>query len=199
MADKFAPTDIHIHPLIAGRWSPRAYADRPVSPDDVRALVQAARWAPSAFNGQPWRFLILEKGTNAVAFDRGFRTLVPFNQSWNKNAQVLIVVLADTLNFKGDVNRTAHYDAGASALALLLEAHARGLAAHSMSGFDAPALLAGFGIDKRYVPLAMISVAHHGDPGDLPVDLGERERAPRQRRPLGEIAHFGKWTNEGEI
>lgn len=194
MIHRLAPADIDIHPLLAGRWSPRAYADRPVSHRDVLALLEAARWAPSAFNVQPWRFLVLEKSADAVAFDRGFNTLVPFNQAWNRNAQVLIVVLADSLNSRGDINPTASFDAGAAAFALLLEAHARELAAHAMSGFDSRALQDIFRIGEQYMPLAVISVAHHGEPGGLPEDLTARERSPRRRLQIDEIAHFSKWT-----
>jgi nitroreductase len=195
MTHRPAPTDIDIHPLLAGRWSPRAYGERPVAHEDVLALLEAARWAPSAYNGQPWRFLVFEKGGNADAFERAFATLVPFNQTWNRHAQVLIAVLADTLNAKGEVNPNANYDTGAAALALLLEAHARGLAAHSMSGFDASALRDTFGIAQRYTPLAVISVAHHGDAGVLPEALAEREQAPRKRLPVVGIAQFGAWEN----
>ena len=197
MTHRPAPTDIDIHPLLAGRWSPRAYSGQPVAHADVLALLEAARWAPSAYNVQPWRFLVLEKGEDAAAFERAFATLVPFNQSWNLHAQVLIAVLADTLNAKGEVNPNASYDAGAAALALLLEAHTRGLAAHSMSGFDAKALGDTFGVAERYAPLAVISVAHHGDAAALPEALAERERAPRRRLPIGEIAQFGAWKNAG--
>ncbi|WP_250507765.1 nitroreductase family protein [Caballeronia sp. GAFFF3] len=190
-----APTDIDIHPLLAGRWSPRAYGEQPVAHADVLALLEAARWAPSAYNVQPWRFLVFEKTRNAAAFEDAFATLVPFNQTWNRNAQVLIAVLADTLNAKGEVNPNASYDTGAAALALLLEAHARGLAAHSMSGFDAKALRDAFGIAERCTPLAVISVAHHGDVGVLSDALAEREQAPRKRLPVVDIAQFGGWKN----
>ncbi|WP_321795035.1 nitroreductase family protein [Caballeronia sp. J97] len=197
MTHRPAPTDIDIHPLLAGRWSPRAYGEQPVAHTDVLALLEAARWAPSAYNVQPWRFLVFERGGNAAAFEDAFATLVPFNQTWNEHAQVLIAVLADTLNAKGESNANASYDTGAAALALLLEAHARGLAAHSMSGFDASALRNKFGIAERYTPLAVISVAHHGDAGVLSEALAEREQAPRKRLPVGDIARFGAWKNAG--
>jgi nitroreductase len=193
MTHRPAPTDIPIHPLIAGRWSPRAYADRGVAHAQVIALLEAARWAPSAYNVQPWRFVVFEKSQDADAFGRAFATLVPFNQSWNAHAQVLIAVFADTLTAKGTVNASASYDAGAAAMALLLQAHAQGLAAHSMSGFDGDALREAFAVPERFVPLAVISIAHHGDLQALPEALAEREQAPRARLELGEIAYFGEW------
>lgn len=105
MTHRPAPTDIDIHPLLAGRWSPRAYAQQPVAHEQVVAVLEAARWAPSAYNVQPWRFVVFEKGQDAAAFERAFATLVPFNQSWNAHAQVLIAVLADTLTAKGTINQ----------------------------------------------------------------------------------------------
>lgn len=155
-------------------------------------LLEAARWAPSAYNLQPWRFAVFEKSADGDAFERAFSTLVPFNQSWNANAQVLIAVLADTLTSKGTPNPTASYDAGAAGMALLLQAHALGFAAHAMSGLDVAALRASFEIAERYAVLSIISVAHHGDAVSLPADLAERERAPRTRLPIDDVVGFGR-------
>ncbi|MDR5784648.1 nitroreductase family protein [Caballeronia sp. LZ065] len=193
MTHRPAPADTAIHPLIAGRWSPRAYADRPVGHAEVMSLLEAARWAPSAFNAQPWRFVVFEKAVDSAAFERAFGTLISFNQSWNTHAQVLIAVLADTLTSKGAENPSASYDAGAAAMALLLQASAQGLAAHAMSGLDADAFRAAFALPARFKVLSMISVAHHGDAQSLPAALAEREHAPRARLPLGQIAQFGGW------
>ncbi|SAK68476.1 nitroreductase [Caballeronia catudaia] len=193
MTHRPAPTDIAIHPLIAGRWSPRAYADRPVAHAQVVALLEAARWAPSAYNAQPWRFVVFEKSRDADAFARAFSFLVPFNQTWNANAQVLIVVLADTLNAKGEPVPNASYDAGAAAMAILLQAHAQDLAAHAMSGFDANGFEKTFAIPERLTALSVISVAHHGDARALPSALAERELAPRARLSLEDIVQFGGW------
>ncbi|SAK96606.1 oxidoreductase [Caballeronia hypogeia] len=194
MTHRPAPTDIAIHPLIAGRWSPRAYADRPVAHAQVIALLEAARWAPSAYNVQPWRFVVFEKASDTAAFERAFRLLVPFNQSWNANAQVLIAVLADTLTAKGEANPSASYDAGAAGMALLLQAHAQGLAAHAMGGFDRTGLKEAFDIPQRFEALSIISIAHHGDARALPDALAERELAPRARLALNDIAQFGGWS-----
>jgi nitroreductase len=187
-----------IHPLIAERRSPRAYSDAPIQHEHVMSMLEAARWAPSAYNVQPWRFMVIVKSADAEAFGRAFDTLVPFNQSWNANAQVLIAVLADTLTSKGTPNPTANYDAGAAAMALLLQAHALGLAAHAMSGLDTAALRASFEIPERYAVQSMISVAHHGDVASLPEGLAERERALRTRLTIGEIAQFGRWIERAQ-
>lgn len=195
MANSSPPNSTGIHPLLASRWSPRAYADTRVDHDNVLLLLEAARWAPSAFNSQPWRFIVLERLEDPAAFALGFAALVPFNQSWNFNAQVLIAVLADMLMPNGASNAAASFDAGAATMSLLLQAHAQGLAAHAMSGFDADALRQAFGFPERYAVLSMISIAHHGDVSALPAALAEREGAPRVRRHLSEIVHFGRWTS----
>ncbi|HEY1609298.1 MAG TPA: nitroreductase family protein, partial [Paraburkholderia sp.] len=163
MTHKPAPTSVPIHELIAGRWSPRAYSGEPVSRDALRAVVEAARWAPSAYNMQPWRFLVFDRTADEAAFKRAFATLVPFNQQWNAPAPVLVAVTAHTLNSKGEVNRTAQYDAGAAAMSLVLQAHALGLAAHQMSGFDVQAFRTEFAIPNDVDVLSIISIGQYGD------------------------------------
>lgn len=193
MSVKPAPTDISIHELIAGRWSPRAYSNQPVSAEQVEAVLEAARWAPSAFNAQPWRFVVFDRNRDAAAFERAFATLVPFNQAWNAPAPILIAVTANTLSPKGEPSPTALYDTGAAALALVLQAHALGLAAHQMSGFDAAAFAKEFAIPAEIKPVAMISIAHYGDAGALSPELHEREIGPRVRQPLGAVAFANGW------
>ncbi|WP_429328790.1 nitroreductase family protein [Paraburkholderia atlantica] len=188
MAKKPASTEVAIHELIAGRWSPRAYSSEPVSRDQLRAVLEAARWAPSSYNAQPWRFVVFDRSVDEVAFKKAFATLVPFNQGWNAPAPVLIAVTAHTLTSKGDVNRCALYDAGAAAMSLVLQAHALGLAAHQMSGFDVNAFRTTFELPKDVEPIAMISLGHYGDVDKLDPVLREREKAPRQRVALAEIA-----------
>jgi nitroreductase len=193
MTTKPAPTAVPIHELIAGRWSPRAYSSEPVSRDQLHSVLEAARWAPSSYNAQPWRFVVFDRTTDEVAFKRAFATLVPFNQGWNAPAPVLIAVTTQTLTNKGEVNRCAPYDAGAAAMALVLQAHALGLAAHQMSGFDVPAFRSAFAIPRDVEVIAMISIGHYGDVDKLDPVLREREKSVRQRQPLGEIAFGGAW------
>jgi nitroreductase len=190
---KPAPTAVPIHELIAGRWSPRAYSNEPVSREALHSVIEAARWAPSGYNLQPWRFIVFDRSADEVAFKRAFATLVPFNQQWNAPASVLIAVTAQTLNSKGEVNRTAQYDAGAAAMSLVLQAHALGLAAHQMSGFDVNAFRKEFALPNDVEPLAMISIGHYGDAEKLDPVLRDREKAERTRAALGEIAYEGAW------
>jgi nitroreductase len=193
MTKKHAPTDVPVHELIAGRWSPRAYSSEPVSREQLHAVLEAARWAPSSYNMQPWRFMVFDRTRDEVSFKKAFDTLVPFNQGWNGNAPVLICVTTHTLTAKGDVNRCAPYDAGAAALSLVLQAHALGLAAHQMSGFDVNAFRKSFAIPDDVEVIAMISIAHYGDAEKLDPVLREREKAARTRLPLGDIAYAGEW------
>ncbi|MGF6758395.1 nitroreductase family protein [Paraburkholderia sp. GAS334] len=193
MITKPAPTTVPIHELLASRWSPRAYSSEPVSRDQLHSVLEAARWAPSSYNAQPWRFVVFDRTTDEVAFKRAFATLVPFNQGWNAPAPVLIAVTTQTLTNKGEVNRCAPYDAGAAAMALVLQAHALGLAAHQMSGFDVPAFRSAFAIPRDVEVIAMISIGHYGDVDKLDPVLREREKSVRQRQPLGEIAFGGAW------
>ncbi len=190
---KPAPSAVPIHELIAGRWSPRAYSAEPVSRDALRTIVEAARWAPSAYNMQPWRFIVFDRTTDEVAFKRAFATLVPFNQQWNAPAPVLVAVTAQTLNAKGEVNRTAQYDTGAAAMALVLQAHALGLAAHQMSGVDVKAFRTEFAIPNDVDILAIISVGHYGDADKLEPVLRDREKAERTRSAVADIAFEGAW------
>jgi nitroreductase len=193
MANKPAPTAVPIHELIAGRWSPRAYSNAPVSAADLLAVLEAARWAPSAYNAQPWRFIVFDRNRDEAAYKRAFATLVPFNQGWNAPAPVLIAVTAHTVNTKGEPSPTALYDAGAAGLSLVLQAHALGLAAHQMAGFDAKALREAFRVPADVAIPAVISLGHYGDADKLDPVLRERERAPRTRHALGEVAYAGAW------
>ncbi|OTP74842.1 nitroreductase family protein [Caballeronia sordidicola] len=193
MTEKIAPTEVAIDPLLAGRWSPRAISNKAVSREQLHSLLEAARWAPSSYNMQPWRFVVFDRSHDQAAFDKAFATLVPFNQGWNADVPVLVCVLAKTLTSKGEVNRTAPYDTGAAAFSLALQAHSVGLVAHQMSGFDTNAFRETFSPPDDVEVIAMIAVGHPGDPATLDDALRERELAPRARVALSEIAFDGAW------
>ncbi|HEY3597069.1 MAG TPA: nitroreductase family protein [Paraburkholderia sp.] len=193
MTAKPAPTDVPIHELLAGRWSPRAYSSEPVSREHLRTVLEAARWAPSSYNAQPWRFIVFDRTADEVAFKKAFTTLVPFNQGWNGPVPVLIAVTTNMLTSKGEVNRCAPYDAGAAALSLVLQAHALGLAAHQMSGVDINAFRSAFAIPKDVEVIAMIALGHYGEVDRLDPVLRERDKAARTRLPIGEVAYAGAW------
>ncbi len=193
MSIKLAPTLHPIDPLLAGRWSPRAFSTQAVDAQQLHSILEAARWAPSSSNIQPWRFLVWDRNVDASEYDRAFATLVPFNQAWVSGSPVLVAACANTLNGRGEPNRSASYDTGAASMSLTLQAHALGLAAHQMGGFDPAALRAAFQIPAEFEAMAMIAIGHHGDAQQLSEVLREREHAPRARLPMGEIAFAGAW------
>jgi len=196
MLNKPAITDIPIHELLAARWSPRAFdAAKPVSREQVLALVEAARWAPSCFGDEPWRVIVWDRARDAASWQKAFECLAKSNQAWVKNTPLLIAVGADPqFRHNGKDNRWAQYDSGAAAMSLCLQAVALGLAAHQMGGFDAQKLREAFGIPAHITLMSMIAVGHQAVPDVLTGEVREREIAPRKRRPLGEVFFEGGWN-----
>jgi len=194
--DRRAATLQPIHDLLAERWSPRAFADRAVTHEMLGSLFEAARWAPSCFNDQPWYFVFGCKGESddGDAWNKVHDCLVEANQVWAKHAPVLGISVARTkFTFNGNDNRHAMYDTGAAAFALTVQAQARGLAVHQMGGFDADAAKTAFGIPADHTPMAAIAIGYEGSADQLEGDLAERERAPRERRALGQTVFGGAW------
>jgi nitroreductase len=192
---KPAITSVAIQETIAKRWSPRAYdASKPVSHEQVTALLEAARWAPSCFGDQPWRFLVWNKQADESAWQQAFDCLADSNKTWVKYAPVLMLVCADTLfGHNQQPNRWGQYDTGAAAENLCLQASSMGLAAHQMGGFNSDKAREVFAIPAQYTPMAMLCVGYVGDPNQLPDDLKAREMAERKRKALGELFFDGAW------
>ena len=196
---KPAITQVQINETIANRWSGRAYdASKQVSHEQIIALLEAARWAPSCFGDQPWRFIVCQKNSKQNAdtnsWQRAFDCLAPSNQSWVKDAPVLILVCADTLfGHNQTPNRWSQYDTGAAAENLCLQASHMGLLAHQMGGFSTDKAREHFSIPDQYTPMAMVSI---GYPADITTVTGEaltREMAERKRKPIGELFFDGVW------
>ncbi len=192
---KPAVTSVPIHETIANRWSGRAYdATKPVTQAQVIALLEAARWAPSCYGDQPWRFIVWDKNTDKNSWQHAFDCLVPGNQSWVQDAPVLMLVCADTLfGHNQQPNRWAQYDTGAAAENLCLQASSMGLMAHQMGGFNADKTREDFAIPAQFRPMAMVCV---GYPADIATVTGEalmRETAARKRKPLGELFFTETW------
>lgn len=192
---KPAPTQVPIHDLIAARWSGRAYdPDQAVTQEQVIALLEAARWAPSCYGDQPWRLVIWNKAVDPAGWQKAFDCLAPSNQGWVKDAGLLVLVAADTLfNHNGQPNRWAQYDTGAAVENLCLQAEALGLMAHQMGGFDPDKARAAFGVPAQFTLMAMVSVGNPADPAGFSAEVVERENAPRKRRELGELFFAGAW------
>ena len=195
MTDNRAMTDVRIHDIIAQRWSGRAFdVHKPVSREHIIALLEAARWAPSCFGDEPWRFIVWDKNTDPAGWQKAFACVVEFNQQWVKNAPVLLLSIASSLfREHGKPNRWGQYDTGAAAENLSLQAVTLGLMAHQMGGFDAEKARQTFNIPAQYECMAMIAVGHPAAPETLTEDLKLRELAQRKRRPLQECFFEGVW------
>jgi nitroreductase len=193
LMQKPAPSDFPIHELIRERWSPRAFSDKPVPPDVLRSIFEAARWAPSSNNEQPWAYLVAIKN-DKENFDKMLSVLVEFNAQWARSAPVLALAEAK-LNFAKNnaPNRNAQYDTGAASALLSVEATAQGLAVHQMAGFDPEKARQVFGIPPGWEPIAALAIGYPGDPASLPPPLKDRELAPRTRKSIAEFVMANQW------
>ncbi|MBI4537506.1 MAG: nitroreductase family protein [candidate division NC10 bacterium] len=183
-----------IHDLVRRRWSPVGFADRPVEREKLLSLFEAARWAASSFNEQPWRFIVCPKN-DAEAYGRLLGCLVPQNVAWAQHAPVLMLTVAKLRFSHNDLpNRHAWHDVGQAIATLLVQATALGLHAHQMAGFDAARARGAFGIPDGFEPVAAVALGYLGDPQALPEPLKEREFRPRQRKPLNDMVFGGRWS-----
>jgi nitroreductase len=195
---KRAPDVDGVLPVFHARWSPRSFTDRAVSPADLARVFEAARWAASSNNEQPWRFLVGAKGSEA--YRKIFESLVPGNQLWAASAPVLILGTARTKFSRNDnPNRVAMYDLGAAASYLTLEAAALGIATHQMGGYDPEAARKAFGIPEDYLFGSVIALGYQDEPDKLPNEqFRAQEVAPRTRKPLKDFV-FSAWDTPAEI
>ena len=197
--EKRAQTEHPIEDVIARRWSPRAFEERPVEPEKLKSLFEAARWAPSSNNEQPWRFLATTKEHQAD-YDRLFGCLSEGNSKWVFRAPVLILSVA-SLFFEDDgkPNRHALHDTGMAVENLVLQATALGLLAHQMAGYDVEKARRQCQIPSGFEPVAMIAVGYPGDPGVLPDYLRERELKPRERQPISDFVFSASWGRQSPL
>lgn len=190
---KPAPSDFPVHELIRERWSPRAFADKPVPHEVLRSIFEAARWAPSSNNEQPWAYLVASR-EDKENFEEALSVLVEFNVNWAKGAPVLAIAVARLTFAKNNApNRNAQYDTGAASAMLSVEATARGLAVHQMAGFNPEKARQVYGIPQGWKAIAAIAIGYPGDPASLPPPLKDREMAPRTRKPIAEFVMTGHW------
>ena len=194
--EKPAPTDYPIEEIIRRRWSPRAFAEQPVEPDQLRSLFEAARWAPSSFNEQPWVYLIATKD-KPDEYAQMLSCLVEKNQQWARLAPVLMVSVAK-MNFdkNGKPNRHAFHDVGLATGTMLVQATGLGLFVHQMAGFSVEKVKATYGLPEGFEPVAAIAVGYPADPEVLPWPFRAQEVSPRRRKPIGDFVFEGKW---GEV
>jgi nitroreductase len=160
-----------------------------ISDTDLVAILEAARWAPSAFNGQPWRFFVGKQGD--PTYSQILASLVEFNQGWAKNAAALILVAAKPTREDGSIHGDYQFDCGLAVAQLVIETHDRGLVAHQMTGFDKDKARTNLEMASELVPLVVIAIGKQDLPEKLPAAMAEREVAPRGRKPLEELVIAG--------
>ncbi len=194
MFNKKIETKAPIHELIASRWSGRAYdSSRPVEQEQLVSLLEAARWAPSCYGDQPWRFLVFDRVTNMPAWEKACLCLSEGNREWAKQAPLLLLSCADSMLSNGKPNRWGQYDTGAATLNLSLQATSSGLMVHQMGGFDADMAKEAFEVPEQFTPMAMISVGYQLAEDEIPEELKEREYNDRARNPLTDNFYDGVW------
>lgn len=188
-----APVSHPVHDIIAERHSPRCFSDRAIDAKTLASLFEAARWAPSSFNEQPWRFVVATRADKA-AFDRIVDLLTPGNQGWAQTAQVLgISVAKKTFTRNGKPNRHAFHDVGLASALMAAQATAHGIGLHMMAGFDGERARSELGIPEDYEPVAAFALGYPEEPENMPDSERERIEKPRQRKPLEELLFGGRW------
>ncbi|MCA1407098.1 nitroreductase family protein [Ensifer sp. IC3342] len=186
--------DHPIHSIFLERWSPRAFTGEEISEKDLLALFEAARWAPSASNNQPWRFVYARRGTEHFA--SLLDILDESNQRWAKNASAIVIILSKThrLTSNGEMRPayTHAFDTGAAWFALALQTRLAGLYAHAMAGIDRDKAMRVLGVPEHYRVEAAVAIGKLADPSTLPDDLREREK-PSQRKPIADFVFEGRF------
>ena len=194
-----APVEFPVNELIQNRWSPRAFSDKPVSQEVLRSLFEAARWAPSSSNEQPWAYIVATKD-DTENFEKSLGALVEFNANWAKKAAVLVIAVAQLAFAKNNApNRNAQYDVGAASLQLSIEATARGLVVHQMAGFDPETASEAYNIPQGWEPIAAMAIGYPGDASSLPEPLQSREEDPCSRKRIREFVMSGQWGHTAEF
>jgi len=192
-SSKLANTQYPIHDLLRKRWSPLAFSNQTVEAEKLNSLLEAASWAASSYNEQPWSFIIATK-ENQEEFARLLSCLAEGNQEWAKDAPVLMLSVAKLYFQKnGKENRHAFHDVGAASTSMAIQAAAMDLYIHQMAGFDVAKARELYGIPEGYEPVAAIALGYRGDTQMLPENLQQRELAPRSRKPLKDFVFTRSW------
>ncbi len=189
---KIAPAIYDIHPLLAARWSPRAYSPKEIPVEGLRRILEAARWAPSSSNDQEWRYIIGFR--NDFTYRKIFDTLVEFNQLWAGEAPVLLLACTETISPKtGKPGSIAIYDAGQSVAMLTIQAEHEGLFVHQMGGFDKKKIREYFDLPDSVEPLTILSIGYYGDPTKLHPNLQPLEKSDRVRNNFNTFVFTNKY------
>ncbi len=199
MLQKPAQSARDLHPLIRDRWSPRAFdASKPVSQDTLISVLEAARWAASSNNVQPWRFIVAASA-DAEGHAKVLAGFNERNQRWAKNAPVLIIALYRTVNDQGAPNGVSAYDLGAAVAQAVLQAGALGLVVHQAGGIEKDKIRASFNIPGDTEVAVAFGLGYQADESVLPDDLREREHAPRVRKDMSEIVFAGSYGTPAKL
>ncbi|MGK7941975.1 MAG: nitroreductase family protein [Crocosphaera sp.] len=191
--EKPAINQYPIHELIKQRWSPVAFNNRPIEPEKIASLLEAARWAASCFNEQPWFFIVATQD-NTQEYEKLFSCLVEANQKWAKDAPLLMLSVAHlSFEHNNKPNRHAFHDLGLAVGNLTLQAQSLGLFLHQMGGFDADKARNLYNIPQDYEPVTAIAIGYPGNVSQLAPDLAERDLSPRTRKPLREFVFRNTW------
>jgi nitroreductase len=186
----------NVLPVILERHSPKAYdPDKKVSREVMHSVLEAARWAPSANNRQPWFFLVFDD-TDSEAREKARSVLNEGNRIWADRAPVLVLACARIIRDNGKPHRYADHDLGLANENLLLQTYASGLISHPMAGFDKQAAREQFSIPEDYQPMVMIAIGYPGDDSEMPPEVQKHSRRIRERKPLEEISAWGNWPTQ---
>ena len=190
-----ASTRTGVHELLRDRWSPRAFSNAPVPAEDLQSLLEAAQWAASSMNEQPWRFVMASRHRSRAAFDALLASLTEKNRAWAQWAPVLVLVaVRSTLERSGAANAHAFYDAGQAVAFFTLQATAAGLSTRQMQGFHVEEARVACEVPQPFEPAVVIAVGRAGDPESL-TEPSHRaaEQQPRERRGIAEFVFEGTW------
>ena len=187
--------NIHsLHELIRSRWSTRSFSDKPIELTKLNSIMEAARWAPSAFNEQPWRFIVGEKGTEV--YNHILESLVEWNQLWAVNAPVLVLNIAKQLfTHNNTPNDTYKYDLGQAVAFMIIEAMNQGVVSHQMSGFDSDMAEKSLNISQGYHAVSVTAFGYQGHKDMLTEDFAQLELKPRERKNFDTIVIRGKFND----
>ncbi len=190
-----AKTQQPVMELIAKRWSPKAFRLEIPKEAELISMFEAARWAPSCFNNQPWRYLVTTR-EDPEAFSRALACLTEKNASWVQNTPLLAFqIMRETFEYNGKPNPWSGFDCGLAMAQLILQAESMGWSVHVMAGFSRDRVREAFGVPEGFKPLVAFVIGIEGDPDTLPEDLKESEMEPRERKPLEEIVFSASWSN----
>lgn len=194
-----AKPDYPIHEVLVKRFSPYGFAPTPVPLEDLRSVFEAARWAPSSYNEQPWRYIVATQG-DGPEFEKLLHCLVEANQAWAKYAPVLALgVVSTKFSLNGKPNKAAQHDLGLASACLTFEATARGLYVHQMIGIEPAKARATYNIPEDFEPWTGLAIGYLADPANVEEAFRQRDSAPRQRRPLQEFVFTGNWQQPATI